>query len=246
MSLLSLEDVTKRYRRGRREHMGLSGLSMTVECEELVVVIGPRQSGRSTLARVASGVEGVDEGSVTFEGRDLRASRRLVGRRIVLCSGSFSSLAGETVLDHVATALLARHSSLSRARRVAAEMLAKVDAAGCSSMRPSELDQAERVRVSIARALVAEPRMIVLDDPTRGLGMFDSDSLLRLLRSIVDSGVSVLVCSDDTACLAGSDRALMLDAGRLRGEVKPRLAEVVSLRSRPLEQRVGEQGGARV
>lgn len=245
MSLLSLEQVTKRYRRGRREHVGIHRLSMVSDVAELVVVIGARQSGRSTLARLASGVERPDEGRVLFEGRDLRSARGLVGSRLVLCNDSFSCLAGETVLDHVAMALLARRNPLGRARRVAAEMLAKVDAAGCSAMRPSELDRAERVRVSIARALVAEPRLIVLDDPTKGMGLLHSDPVLRLVRSIADEGVSVLVCTDDTACVAGSDRALMLDTGRLRGEVKPKLAEVVALRSEP-QRRVGEQGGARI
>jgi len=244
--LLSVEAVSKSYRRGRREHAALRGLSMTVDAGKLVVVVGPRQSGRSTLARVASGVEIPDEGKVVFEGSDLRVARGVTGRRLVLCSSSFSPLAGETVIDHVATGLLAQHRSLAEARRRAESSLARVGVTECASMRPCELNRIERVRVSIARALAVQPRMIVLDDPTKGVGLLESDPLLRLLRLIADDGIAVLVCSDDTACVAGSDRALMLDAGSLRGEVTPKLADVVPLRRDSPPRSAGGQGGAEV
>src|ERR1700726_3050022 len=102
MSLLSLEDVSKRFRRGAREHVALRGVSLAIERGELVVVLGTRKSGRSTLLRVAAGLERPDEGVVRFEGAPLSAARHVVGRQISYCHASFSPMEGERVGDQVA------------------------------------------------------------------------------------------------------------------------------------------------
>jgi ABC-type lipoprotein export system ATPase subunit len=234
VSLLSIENVSKRYRRGPREYVALRGVSLAIQRGELIVVLGTRKSGRSTLLRLAAGLERPDEGAVRFEGTALSAARDVVGRRISYCHSSFSPMQGERVLDHVAAALLAQGVSLGQARRAAERVLARTAAADCAGMRPDELNAAERVRVAMARALAPGPTLLVIDDPTTGVGLLQGDGILRLLRSIADERVAVLMSTDDATCVSGADRAFSLDDGELRCEVQAPQADVVPLRPRNL------------
>jgi ABC-type ATPase involved in cell division len=235
VSLLSIESVNKRYRRGLRERVALRDVSLIVERDELVVVLGTRKSGRSTLLRVAAGLERPDDGVVCFEGTRLSAARDVIGRRISYCHPSFSPMEGECVLDHVAAALLAQGVHLARARRAAQLALTRAGVAEGAGVHPDELSAAEGVRAAIARALVAAPSLLVIDDPTTGVGSLHSDGVMRLLRSIADEGTAVLMSTDDATCISGADRAFALDDGRLRVDVQAPYADVVPLHSRKLE-----------
>lgn len=227
MSLLLLEGVSKRYRRGRREYVALSDISLSVDRGELVAVLGTRKSGRSTLLRVAAGLEPPDEGHVCFEGRGLCPSA--IGRRLAYCRTSFSELEGEVVLDHLAAGLLAQGLAPIEASRIAASALARTDVSGCARMTPDELEPAESIRVAIARALTSSPSLIVIDEPTASIGLLETDPILRLLRSIADDGTAVLMSTGDATCLSGADRAMSLDEGELRGEYEPPHADILPL-----------------
>lgn len=242
MSLLVIEKASKRYRRGRREYVALRDVSMSIEPGEVVAVLGSGKSGRSTLLRIAAGLERPDEGRVIFEGVEMSASAETIGRRIAFCHSAFGVLEGELMVDHVAAGLLARRVSLRDARRRAELALDRCGAAACAGLEPYELDVVERIRVALARALISSPALIVIDEPTAGVGLLDSDPLLRLLRSIADEGVAVLLATGDAASLPGADRALLIDAGAVRGETQPTRAEVLPFT--PRERRASGEPGA--
>lgn len=233
MTLLSLEGVTKRYRHGSRERLALCGVTMSVDDEELVVVLGTRRSGRSTLMRVAAGLERPDEGTVIFDGAELGTRSSPVGRELCYCLTSFFSMEGDRVLGHVAAPLLARRVSRDVAQRRAMQALERAEAAALAHATPEELDGAERVRVAIARALAPNPRLIVIDDPTAQAGTLQREPIMRLLRSLPGAdGPSVLMSTDDGLCVSGTDRALTLDDGELGAQVDSPQAEVVPLNAR--------------
>lgn len=231
MSVLALESVGKSYRRGSREHVALAEVSLSVGAGELVTIYGRRQSGRSTLLRVAAGLERPDSGVVRVEGHDLagRASTRIAGR-IGYCQKSLGALETDTVLDQVALALLARGVSLSVARARARTVLERVECTSLLNALPGDLNASERVRVAVARALVGEPRLLVADEPTMGVDLLDRDRILLLLRSIADEGVAVLTSAGDSTGFLGADRALSLKDGRLHGQLQPEAAPVIPLR----------------
>jgi ABC-type ATPase involved in cell division len=239
VSLLSLAHVGKRYRRGAREHLALDDVSMTIERGELLAILGTRRSGRSTLMRIAAGLEHPDHGTVSFEGAPLTSARDLVGRRVCYCVASFSPMEGEQVVDHVAAALLAQRVPLRRAKRAAESVLARTGVEECAHVHPDGLNSAEAMRVGIARALVSAPILLVVDDPTAGVGPLHADGLLRLLRSIADDGIAVLMSTDDATCISGADRVLALDRGKLRVEPSAPTAEVLPLRPRALDSEPG-------
>jgi ABC-type multidrug transport system ATPase subunit len=231
MTLLALEHVGKRYRDGPRERVALREVSLRLEAGELAVVWGRRRSGRSTLLRVAAGIETPDAGFVRFDGRDLADhGEDVLGAGIGYCQKTFRSVEGQTVLDQVMMALLAHGLSPSVAQSRTHEALARVGATRCTALRLSELDGADAMRVALARALALQPRLLVVDEPTKGVDLLDRDGILLLLRSLADQGIAVLASTGDSTGLSGADRTLALSEGELRGAPTPELAPVVPLR----------------
>jgi energy-coupling factor transporter ATP-binding protein EcfA2 len=232
MSLLELEHVgSRRHRNGARAHTILRDISFELDAGELIAIWGLRRCGRSTLLRIAAGIEPADSGIVRFAGQELSGAGSLpLGGGIGYCTRA--SLDASSVLDELLLGQLARgvRRPLARARVYTA--LARVGAADCAARALHELDGAEELRVALARALVLEPSLLVIDDPVRGVDLLQRDSLLGLLRSLADEDIAVLISTDEATALAGADRALSLSDGMLRGASAPALAEVLPLRRR--------------
>lgn len=230
MTLLALEHVGRRSEDGAQSRIALRDVSFEIEPGELVAVWGRRRSGRSTLLRVAAGIERPDTGSVLLEGQDIYqlATRGL--EDIAYCRTCFRPSEGRLILDHMLLGQLSRGVGPATARERASEALRRVGAERLIALRPGDLDPAERVRVAIARALVRSPQALVIDEPTLGIDLLARDGILTLLRSVADDGVAVLTSTADTAGLENADRALALSDGELNGSAVPDTAEVVPLR----------------
>jgi putative ABC transport system ATP-binding protein len=231
MTLLELDRVSLRYRHGPHERVVLDRVSLQVEQGELVAVWGLRRSGRSTLLRVAAGIEPPEAGVVRFAGRDLAASAgEALGGGIGYCRLAERGSEAREVLDELTVGQLARGVPQAKARELACAALERVGASHCTARGVHELDGAEAVRVALARALALEPSLLVIDEPTKGVDLLERDNILALLRSLADVGIAVLMSSGEATALAGADRALSLSAGKLRGSASPELAEVLPLR----------------
>jgi ABC-type multidrug transport system ATPase subunit len=230
MSLLSVEHVVKRYGVGAQQRVALRDVSFELDAGELVAVRGRRRSGRSTLLRIAAGLEPPDSGVVRLEGTPLseRGSRAL--DEVCYCRKTFRASEGRLVLDQLVLGQLSRGVRASQARTRASEALRRVGAERCNALRPCELDGTERVRVAVARALVREPKLLVIDEPTLGIDLLDRDGVLQLLRSLADEGIAVLTSTADTMGLADADRALALSDGELDGMLVSQHASVIQLR----------------
>jgi ABC-type lipoprotein export system ATPase subunit len=231
MSLLELSGVEKRYRDGDLERFALRDLSLSIDSGELTVVWGMRGSGRSTLLRIAAGIESPDAGEVRFDGRDLAKHREeLLGAGIGFCQKALAPNGSQSVLDLVMVSLLARGISSAKARSRAGQALERVGGVPLASLSLSALDAAETVRVALARVLALEPRLLVIDDPIGGVDLLARDGVLSLLRKIADDGVAVLASTGESTALSGADRTLALSDGQLRGPEPPALAPVLPLR----------------
>jgi len=240
MSLLELRDVVKRYRDGRSERVVLRGVSMALEAGELGVVWGPRGAGRSTLLRVAAGLEAPEQGIVLFAGVDLAANgEEVLGDGIGYCHRSHGSGGWQLVLDQVMVSLLARGVAPDAARSSAHAALERTGAAECAGLRLNALRAGEAIRVALARVLALEPRMLVVDEPTAGVEAAERDGILSLLRSFADDGVAVLASTGEPAGLSGTARSWVLGEGELRGAPVSELAPVV-----PLRRAAGQRPGA--
>jgi ABC-type lipoprotein export system ATPase subunit len=231
MSLLALEAIQKRYRGSSRELLVLGETTLEIEAGELIVVWGLKGSGRSTLLRVAAGIEPPDSGIVRFEGRDLKEhGEDLLGGGVGYCERTFRFAEGQDVLDQVTVGLLARGVAPRQARVHAQRALERAGAEQHARQRLVTLDAGESVRVAIARTLALEPALLVIDEPTRGVDLLERDGILALLRSLADEGIAVLASTAESTGLAGADRALVLSEGELRGAPPAELATVLPLR----------------
>jgi ABC-type multidrug transport system ATPase subunit len=231
MSLLELDAVTKRYRDDQLDRIVLRDVSLQLDGGELAVVWGVRGCGRSTLLRVAAGIEAPDAGAVRFDGRDLAShGDGVLGSGIGFCQ-RLTQGGSETAQQVVMLPLLAAGVALAGARSRAHDALERVGLSGCATQRLAALSTAETVRLSLARVLVRDPRLVVVDDPIQGVDLLERDGILALLRSLADDGLTVLASATESTALSGADRTLTLSAGELRGPPPHGLAPVVALRS---------------
>jgi ABC-type lipoprotein export system ATPase subunit len=231
MSLLELDHVSKCDGSEPRRRVALRDVSLRLDVGERVAVYGGRRSGRSTLLRVAAGVETPDSGVVRFDGRVLTDHNGdLLGDGIGYCVTTFHRAEGRTVLDQMTVGQLARGVSPLLAQPRAYEALKRSGAEQCVALEPSDLDGAELTRVAIARVLAFQPRLLVIDEPTFGVDLLARDGILLLLQSLAEEGVTILMSTGETTGLSGADRALVLDDGELRGHLEPERASVISLR----------------
>jgi ABC-type lipoprotein export system ATPase subunit len=233
MSLLAVEHVSKRYREGQRERIVLDDVCLEVRAGELVVLYGTRRSGRTTLLRIAAGIETPDSGSVRFEGREVTQRREAVlGEGVGYVRKALRASEEQGVLEQVAAPLLAHGAPLGQAREKARRALARAGAERCGAAAVSELSAGESVRVCLARALVLAPALVVVDEPAAAVELSERDGVLAQLRTLAGEGTAVIASTGEPTELAGAHRALTLSDGRLRGPSTPELAPVVALRRR--------------
>lgn len=235
MSLLALENVTKL---DRRQRVVLKDVTLSIEVGELVSIWGVPRSGRTTLLHVAAGMTQPDEGNVRFDGCDLSAGRELpLCEQLRFVQPRTRAAHGVRALSYVAMPLLARGVRPDVAGRQATQALELVAGSGWADLELGELDSTEFARVAIAEALVTSPRLLLVDEPTRGVDLLERESILKLLRTIADDGVAVLMTTGEAMGVSGADRALAIGDGELRAEVVPALAPVSVLGASALRAR---------
>jgi ABC-type lipoprotein export system ATPase subunit len=231
MNVLTLDRVSKRFRDGQRERLVLNDVSLEILLGELVVVYGSRRSGRTTLLRLAAGIETPDSGTVLFKGRPLdQHAAPTLGEGIGYVRKNLRGNEEQGVLEQIAAPLLARGIRVRQSREKAREVLQRVNAQHCSALTVDELSTGEAIRVALARALVLSPIVLVADEPAAAVEISERDGILALLRTLASEDVAILVSTGEPAEMAGADRALTLGDGTLRGPSTPELAPVVPLR----------------
>ncbi len=223
MTLLSLTQVTRRYGDGRREVAVLDRVSMEVDANDFVGVWGPRRSGKTTLLRVAAGIEVPDAGVVCFDGHVLTAmgaserARALRTHGIAHVAGDWHPQLNQLCIDSVALALLGDRVSLREARPLARRALERVGAGACAEEWTGRLSPGERIRVGLARGLVREPRLLLVDEPAVSPSPIECQELYALLRTLAhEDGLAVVLASEDLDALEGARRIMSISDGDLR------------------------------
>jgi len=225
-STLTMDAVSKRFARG----VGASEVSLDVDAGEVVGVWGRRRSGRSTLLRLAAGVEQPDAGSVRFEGVDL-CSRAATRERIAVWHTAFPPDHGRSLARQVAIAARRGRRPLREVHDETLAALARVGLEDQAPRAPRELDHCEIARAALARALMVRPRLLVLDEPLSGLDALDAERLLELVVDIARSDrIAVLLSAAEAAQLGGVDRHLSIARGVVRGTTVPPRADVLRIR----------------
>src|SRR5919197_2079721 len=203
------------------EVRALDGVDLTIHQSDSLAIMGPSGSGKSTLLGLLGGLDRPTRGSLAFEGRDVatlsddelaRVRNQVVG----FVFQSFQLLPRTTALANVGLPLVYRGLGRAERRRRAAEALESVGLGHRLQHRPSQLSGGEQQRAAIARALAAEPAMLLADEPTGNLDSRSGEEVLELLARLhLERGVAVVAVTHDPGVAARSDRTVVMRDGRL-------------------------------
>jgi putative ABC transport system ATP-binding protein len=220
-SALELRELVKHYRGGEETVRAVDGVSLRIEPGELVALYGPSGSGKSTLLMLVAALLAPDSGSVMFGGRDVaRLSGRQAAeyrrREVGLVSQEFHLIPGASALDNAMIKLPVLGASLKQARARTIPWLERVGLGARVTHTPERLSMGERQRVTIARALVAEPRLLLADEPTGSLDSKRTGEILALLRDLCrEREMPGLLVTHDSDAVSFVDRVHTLRDGRL-------------------------------
>jgi putative ABC transport system ATP-binding protein len=227
-------ELTKTYGSGETIVRALDGVSIEIARGEMLAIMGPSGSGKSTLLHLLGALETPSSGEIALAGRryeglgdgELTALRR---ETIGFVFQFFNLLPTLTAEENVMLpALIAgRGDDAMRAR--AAELLGRVGLSARADHLPSELSGGEQQRVSIARALLMRPELVLADEPTGNLDSHSSAEVLELLSELNrDEGHTIVMVTHDPGVAAIAGRVLFLRDGRVAGEIEGGSAQAVS------------------
>jgi putative ABC transport system ATP-binding protein len=226
MSFIRLESVTRTYGEGENAVTPLADVTLAIEEREFFVLLGPSGSGKTTLLNLIAGIDRPDTGRVEVAGTDLATlgAGALADWRAEHVGYVFQSANLVPVLstyENVELPLwLFGHSAAERHRRVEVA-LAAVGLLDRAHHRPRQLSGGQEQRVAIARAIVADPRVIVADEPTGNLDHASAQAVLGLLERLQrEFGKTIVMVTHDPRAAARGSRCMQLDKGRL-AEVAP-------------------------
>jgi putative ABC transport system ATP-binding protein len=218
--ILSARGVAKTYRSGAQQVHALRGIDLDVHPGELVMVMGPSGNGKTTLLNCLSGLDDIDAGTVTVDGVDLftmsdgdRTRHR--ARRMGFIFQAFNLIPVLSAAENVELPLLLTGASPTQARKRAADMLARVGLADRGDHRPGELSGGEQQRVTVARALVAEPALVWADEPTGALDSHTAAGVVELLHEVHAAGQALVVVTHDETLGRTGQRLVQVRDGRV-------------------------------
>ncbi|MBB4664767.1 ATP-binding cassette domain-containing protein [Conexibacter arvalis] len=220
-ALLAFDHVTKRRLNGRQPHLVLDGVSFDIAPGECVGLRGPRRSGKTTLLRIAAGIDLPDDGQVRWQGSDAVGRRRASPLRkvaFVAQTSDWRGAPGKPMLDHIALPLLIAGRPVAEALATARAISAELGAEDYVDLPPHLLPADVLARLSLARGLVRNPKLLIAD--AAGDDAVDGEHLAfqQLLACVrARPGLALLVASREASALRGTDRIMTLDgSGRLR------------------------------
>ena len=223
MALLRFDNVTKTY---PGAEPALSDVSFSVEPGEMLFVTGHSGAGKSTLLRLVHLSERPTRGTVLVDERNLAKVRGrkvpLHRRQVGVVFQDHRLLTDRSVFDNVALPLLIAGTPGSEVGKRVRQVLDKVGLGARETALPLQLSTGEQQRVGIARAIVAQPQLLVADEPTGNLDPQLAAEIMQLFASLPALGTTVIVASHDLALVKRMRRrVLVLDHGRLLDDIAP-------------------------
>lgn len=222
MSLLAFRQVSKRFPDGGGEIAVLDRVSFEVEVGETVGLLASRRGGKTTLLKIAAGLMSPDEGSVLWDDRELvemTYSEAAQARRqdgIAFVRGEWRASRSTSVLQHVSIPLYSGSSSMDDAEERVLQTLELVGATQLARRRTSELGLSERLLIELARAIIRQPRLVLVDEPAVFRSPEHARAFYELLRSLPDKvGCALLIASEDVSALRGCKPMMNLAGGQL-------------------------------
>ncbi len=227
MTAAILRHVAKSYRVGSVIVPALRGIDLEVRESCVTAIVGPSGSGKTTLMNLIGGIDREDEGEVVVAGTAIRELSDdelsdFRARHLGFVFQSFNLIPVLTAHENVEYPLRLTSMSRSRRRARAQELLEAVGIASHARHRPAQLSGGQQQRVAIARALVAEPKLVLADEPTANLDSQTGVAIIELLcRLQRERAASVVICSHDPRVIEAADDVIAIRDGRIESLHRP-------------------------
>ena len=213
---VKLTDVTKIYKMGEVEIRAVDGINFTIQQGEFVVIVGPSGAGKTTVLNILGGMDTATSGTVMVDGDDVTKynSKQLTGYRrddIGFVFQFYNLVPNLTALENVELAL-----QICKNPRDAREVLEEVGLGERKDNFPAQLSGGEQQRVSIARALAKNPKLMLCDEPTGALDYNTGKAILKLLQDTCrERGMTVIVITHNSALAPMADRLIRIKNGKV-------------------------------
>src|SRR5947207_4463222 len=221
MASISIKGLTKSFSAGDDAPAAVSDLNLEIADSSFVTLLGPSGCGKTTTLRMVAGYIVPDAGSIHINGRLISAPGSVVppdGRGMGMVFQNYAVWPHKTVFENVVFGLKLRKTPSAEAQRKVADALAQVNLTGLEERYPNELSGGQQQRVALARSLVVEPEILLLDEPLSNL---DAKLRERMRTELKDlqrrTGITfVYVTHDQAEALALSDQIAVMNAGRVQ------------------------------
>jgi len=222
-SIIRLEKISRHYKVGTETVKALDDLTLNINKNEYVALMGPSGSGKSTLMNLLGCLDTPTSGSYFLNGKDVSRMNdnelaEIRNREIGFIFQTFNLLPRSTALENVMLPLV--YSGIGKQERIeiAEKVLANVQLSDRIKHRPNELSGGQRQRVAIARALVNNPSIILADEPTGNLDSKTSVEIMGLLETIHEAGNTIIVVTHEEDIAMYAHRIVRLRDGKIESD----------------------------
>lgn len=221
--LIEIEGIHKIYHVGTEEVHALRGLSLKIEPNEYVAIMGPSGSGKSTLMNILGCLDTPTKGTYHFKGQEIAGLddnqlANIRNREIGFVFQTFNLLPRATALHNVELPLIYNGTPARERRRRAQNALEDVGLADRGHHRPNELSGGQRQRVAIARALVNRPSVILADEPTGNLDSKTGEEIMKVFEHIHKSGNTIILVTHEEYIAQYTQRSIRLLDGQVAAD----------------------------
>ena len=221
--MLEMRALTRTYRTDTIETTALDSIDLTIDDGEFVAVMGPSGCGKSTLLNLVGMLDRPTSGSYTFNGREVAnlSESQLADFRkqsIGFIFQSFNLIDELTVRENVELALLYHPVSAAERKQRTDAAMDRVGIAHRARHRPGQLSGGQQQRVAVARALVAEPKLILADEPTGNLDTHHGEEVMRMLQTLNEQGSTIVMVTHSPAHADYASRIVNMLDGRILQE----------------------------
>ncbi len=218
--VIEINDITKIYQVGTQEVHALRGVSLQVEENEYLAIMGPSGSGKSTLMNILGCLDTPTSGTYRFVNElvsemedDQLAEIR--NREIGFVFQTYNLLPRATALHNVELPMIYNGTPASKRKQIAKEALARVGLADRINHKPNELSGGQRQRVAIARALVNNPKIILADEPTGNLDTKTGEEIMEIFRELHNQGHTIILVTHEEYIAEHTNRIVRLRDGKI-------------------------------